>query len=84
VNTVVVMHIAVIILNIVIVYIKLLQLVNDEIDYHLHIIGLLLMLKIELSFPSGYNMLNAGLKSFYGALFCVYECQNTTYFYILL
>ena len=84
VYTAVVMHIAVIIQNIITVYIKSSQLVSHEIGCHPHIIGLPMMLMIELSFPSNYNMLNVELKSFYGALFCVYECLNITYFCILL
>jgi uncharacterized membrane protein len=84
VYTAVVMRIAVIIQSIVIVYIKLLQLVSDEIGSRLHIVGLPLMLMIKLSFPSNYNRLNVGLKSFYEALFCVYECLNITYSCTLL
>jgi len=84
VYTAVVKHIAVIIQNIVTVYIESLQLTNDAIGYHPHIIGLPLMLMIELSFPSSYNMLNVMLKSFYEVLFYVYECLNIIYFYILL
>ena len=83
-HTVVVMHIAAIIQNIVTAYIKSLQLASDEIGFHQHIAGLLLMLMIVLSFPSGCNMLNVELKSFYATLFFVCECLNITYFCILL
>jgi hypothetical protein len=84
VHIVVAKHIAVIIQNIVTVYTKLLQLASDEIDFRQRIAGLPQRLMIELSFPFSYNMLSVELKSFYEALFCVYECLNITYFCILL